>query len=106
MTVLRTNAAREEEAKAKEMSDGAEIMEMRLYLKEGKILWVEPIDQKELHASKSTGNEYTVDIVPNLSEEGIREVSPVAFQQNSPGCAYWYVIETKNGIVKICLKRT
>jgi hypothetical protein len=106
MTVSWTNAAKKEEAKAKETSDGAEIMEMRLYLKEGKILWVEPIDQKELHASKATGNEYSVDIVPNLSEEGIREVSPVAFRQNSPACAYWYVIETKNGILKICLKWT
>ncbi len=104
MTVTMTDEAMVEEAKAKEKGSDVEIVELRMYLQKGKIMWVEPIDPEELYKSKATGSQYTVDIVPDLRKEHIREVSPVAFQQESPGCSYWYVYETNNGIVKICLR--
>lgn len=104
MAVTLTDQAKREEAKAKKAGSDIEAMELRLYLKEGKILWVEPIDPEDVRNTRAEGKNYTVDIVPNLKNEGIREVSAVAFQQDSPGCSYWYVYETNNGIVKICLR--
>jgi hypothetical protein len=103
MTVTMTSRAKEEAAKAKAAREEMEVMELRLFLRDGKIRWVEPIDPENVRDSKATGKNYTIDIVPDLRKEGIREVSAVAFQQDSPACSYWYVYETKNGIVKICL---
>ncbi|MDX2451558.1 hypothetical protein [Desulfosarcina sp.] len=104
MPVKLTEQAKREMAKAKEAGTNIEVMELRLYLSKGKLLWVEPIDPEDVTNSMAKGKKYTVDIVPNLKEEGIREVSAVAFQQDSPGCSYWYVYETRDGIVKICLQ--
>lgn len=92
----------DEKAKARSLIAESEVMELRLFLYKGKIVWVEPIEPPQHPKVKG---EYTVEIVKNLKEERIREVSPVAFQQESPGCSYWYVYETRDGIVKICLRR-
>ena len=92
-------------AKSKSLIAESEVMELRLYLHKGKIVWVEPIPQKELVKSQvKPSMRYTVDFVSDLKGENIREVSAVAFQQDSPGCSYWYVYETRDGIVKICLQ--
>ena len=104
-----------------------EVMEVRLYLKDAKLLWVEPIDPAEMNETKMTGRmEYNVEIVPFdadelerstapeadmeqpavpafLIKEGVQQISKVAFKQNSPACSYWYTESTPNGIVKICL---
>lgn len=111
----------------KEPAEGIEVMEVRLYLKDAKLLWVEPIDPVEMNKTKMTGrSEYKVGIVPfdadesekngstevkvkneaipaSLIKEGVKRLSSVAFQQNSPACSYWYTEKTRNGIVKICL---
>lgn len=95
-----------EELKAKLHSEIAEseVMELRLFLSKGKIVWVEPIPQKELVNSQVKPNlKYAVDIVKDLRKENIRGVGSVAIQQDSPGCAYWFIYETSSGIVKICL---
>lgn len=105
MTVTMTDLAKQEKETAKTAGEEVEVMELRLYLEDGKIRWVEPIDSPDVQGSKATGKNYTVDFIQDLKNEGkgIRQISAVAFQQDSPACSYWYVYQTKTGIVKICL---
>jgi hypothetical protein len=102
--VVKSEKVKQEKIKAKNQINGSEVMELRLFLKDGKIVWVEPIDPREVSNSKAAGKKYDMDIVPDLSGEGIQEISKIAIKQNSPGCSYWYVYETRNGVLRICLK--
>lgn len=89
---------------AREKHSGCEVMELRLFLKEGKIVWVEPIDSKYVHDSQATGEKYTVEIVDDLTKEPLRAVSPIAFQQASPACSFWWIyVDAAGNIEKICL---
>ncbi len=101
MTVDFQSMTKDINEKFKNPEQDIEVQELRLFLKKGRLLWVEPIDPP--HHPKAKGK-YTVDIVKTLREEKIRQVTAVAFQQDSPACSYWYVYETKNGIEKICLR--
>ena len=55
---------------------GVEEMELRLYVRDGKVLLVEPINRV---------NVKKIEFLENLSKERIREVIGVAIYQESPG---------------------
>lgn len=81
-----------------------EVMELRIFLKDGKIQDVVPIQPKELLESQWTGKKgYTEAYLNDLRGEQIRNSIPVLFQQESPACSYWYLEKTDKGIKKICL---
>jgi hypothetical protein len=98
--------ARAVKSKADARLSQCEVMELRFFLEEGKILWIEPIDQEEFEEGRSqaTGKEYTVDIVKDLKGQNVRYASPVAFQQDSPACSFWWIyVDAAGNIQKICL---
>jgi hypothetical protein len=96
--------AMEKREKASKQFSDCEVMELRFFLKKGKIVWVEPIDPKDVNGSKATGEVYTVSIVDDLRKEPLRGVSPVAFQQDSPACLFWWVyVDAAGNIEKVCL---
>ena len=92
--------------KKDERCRGCEVMELRFYLKENKIVWVEPIDQEKFKQGQSgaTGKKYTVSIINKLSEERLEAVSPMAFSHSSPACLFWWVyVDDDGNIEKVCL---
>jgi hypothetical protein len=103
---MTNDSGRENEikTKAKKQFSECEVMELRFFIKEGKIVWVEPIDPKDVNNSKATGEKYTVEIVDDLTKEPLRAVSPIAFQQHSPACSFWWIyVDAAGNIEKICL---
>lgn len=70
-----------------------EVMEVRLYLENGKLVNVEGIDEKKY---KTTDCE-----LPN--ETGIQQAFSVLTQHNSPGCLIWSIERTRTGYKKVCL---
>jgi len=81
------------EKEIKQLKEGAEIQELRLYIKEGKIVYVEPINLEG----------YKIKDLPDLRGENIREGTAVMIGQDSPVCTYWYYYLTRSGWEKICL---
>ena len=79
--------------KLEELKKGAQIQELRLYIKEGKIVCVEPI-KPEL---------YVIDHLKDLSGQNIREGTALMIGQYNPVCTYWYYYWTRSGWEKICL---
>jgi len=72
-----------------------EVMEVRLYLENGKLVRVEGIDDDEKKYE-------TTDC--KLSEEtGIQQAFSVLTQHNSPGCLIWSIERTATGYRKVCL---
>jgi len=92
-----------EMAEALRNKSGAAVMELRLFLKDGKIMFVQPIDPKNVINSMATGSSYKVQKVDDLREGNIREIGPVAFEQESPPCSFWWVYWGLNGWEQICL---
>ena len=85
---------KELKAEAKDPDSGVAVMELRLYVKDGKIRWVEPIPD----------DGYKTELLPELRKEPIREVGAVAVSQDSPVCLYWHVYYTRSGgYEKVCL---
>ena len=82
-----------EKEKLKELKKGAAIQELRLYIKDGKIVHVEPIDPEK----------YSTDHLKDLSKEKIRWATTVLVSQENPTCTYWYYYWTGAGWEKICL---
>lgn len=85
---------------------GTEVLELRLYLKDSKLLWVDPIDPEEFKEGKSKASikdGYKVDLLTELGGEIIGKSTPVMFLQNSPACSYWFIYWTENGIEQVCL---
>lgn len=74
--------------------DGFETMELRLYIKEGRVHAIEPLDDKD----------YKVEILPDLKGQAIREVTGVAINQESPVCLFWFVYYNNGRWEKICVK--
>lgn len=68
-----------------------EITELRLYIKNGKLLAVEPMNRE------SAGKKW--EFLRDLSGEKIREVIGVGIKQESPVCTYWYSLW---GWEKVC----
>lgn len=73
-----------------EKLEGLEKMDLRLYIRDGKILLAAPLNRDLVKEIK---------FIKDLSEERIREVAGVAIRQESPGCTYWYGLW---GWEKIC----
>lgn len=84
-----------------------DVMEVRIFLKEGKIVDVKGITKEELgEYYQSTGkyDEKRNETLQDLREQkGIRHSMSVLFQHNSPPCSYWYFEETVTGYKKVCL---
>ena len=84
-----------------------DVMEVRIFLKDGKIVDVKGITKKELgeyYQSTGTYDEKKDETLVDLREQkGIRHSMSVLFQHNSPPCSYWYYEWTKTGYKKVCL---
>jgi len=84
-----------------------DVMEVRIFLKEGKIVDVKGITKEELgehYQSTGTYDEKRDETLDDLREQkGIRHSMSVLFQHNSPPCSYWYFEWTKTGYKKVCL---
>jgi len=75
-----------------------EVMEVRIYLEDGKIVHVEGIDKEKYGPSES---------FPNLAKEsGIQHSMTVLTQHNSPGCLIWGIEKTETSYTKVCLLPT
>ena len=74
--------------------DDTQTIDLRLYVKEGRVQAIEPLD----------GKDYRVELLPDLRGQAIREVAGVALNQESPVCLYWYVYCLNGRWQKICLK--
>ena len=93
ISVAHGERTEKEKEQIKELKKGAEIQELRLYIREGKIVYVEPINPKG----------YEIKDLPDLRGENIREGTALMIGQDSPVCTYWYYYWTKSGWEKICL---
>jgi hypothetical protein len=93
--------------RAEAETDDIDVMEVRIFLKEGKIIDVKGITRKELgenYQSTGTYNEKMDEVLDDLREQrGIRHSMSVLFQHNSPPCSYWTFEWTKKGYKKVCL---
>lgn len=76
--------------------DDVQTMDLRLYIKEGRVQVIEPLDKEK----------YKVEFLANLNGQEIREVTGVAISQESPVCLYWltYYNPLSGQWEKICLK--
>jgi len=64
---------------------------------------IHPKDFKDSHSQATMSKGYKVAFLTELKGEILQHSTPVMLQQNSPACSYWYIYQTQNGIVKICL---
>jgi hypothetical protein len=90
--ILKSDQLKDLDKKIEEIKklEGVEEMELRLYIRDGKILLAAPVYPDKVREIK---------FIEDLSEEQIREVAGVAIKQKSPGCTYWYGLW---GWEKIC----
>lgn len=101
---MTSNERKARKKKALDNTPGIEVMEMRLFIEGGRLLWIEPIESEELKKSQATGEKnYEVDYLKEVSGDVLQHSSPVMIRQNSPACTYWLIYDTGHGIVKICL---
>ncbi|NVM23776.1 MAG: hypothetical protein HWN68_18610 [Desulfobacterales bacterium] len=80
--------------KLEELKKGAKIMELRLYIKGGRIVCVEPIKPEN----------YVITPLKELIGENIAKATTVLIRQDNPTCTYWYYYWSGKSWEKICLR--